>query len=359
MRRTPAIVNSARILTLALAPFCVLGCPKKKPKTPKPAPTPSPKASPDIYSGALTGSTNVLYYRGGKKFLEVTLKSGDFQNRADRSVLATVTGQKAVAYENGKPTLELTGDLAADTKAQTVTVKNGATIRWNRLSKTLAGENNVRFESTGVQLNGRAFTADDTLTQIHLMKSNRSPLYRAAVVATAGIAASSAFSQNAAGQKIGEFTPYVVNGDLDFRSRKNGTFDATLIGSPGSPISIRSAFLEITARKIVAQGTMKPAHATVANAVGEVFVKRVEGNRTVVLRAERAEYRPGDSANAGRVDLFGKTIWKTFDKTSPSEVTAFEGADGAILDFDAEGYRVRMKGSGVIPVSEKPKKDKK
>ena len=135
MRRTPAIVNSARIMTLALAPFCVLGCQKKTPKAPKPAPTPSPKASPDIYSGALTGSTNVLYYRGGKKFLEVTLKSGDFQSRADRSVLATLAGQKVVAYENGKPTLELTGDLVADTKAQTVTVKNGATVQHARLQK--------------------------------------------------------------------------------------------------------------------------------------------------------------------------------------------------------------------------------
>lgn len=184
MRRTPAIVNAARILTLALAPFCVLGCPKKKPERPNPSPIPSPKASPDIYSGALAGSTKLTLYREGKKSLEVTLGSGDFQSRSDASVLATITGQRAVAYENGKPTLELSGDLVADTKAQTVTVKNGATVRtlgskspasifsdtmrWNRLSKTLAGENNVRFESTGVRLDGRSFTANDSLTTMNI-----------------------------------------------------------------------------------------------------------------------------------------------------------------------------------------------
>ena len=376
MRRTPAIVNSARILALVLAPFCVLGCPKKKPR-PAQNPSPSPSASPLALSGTLGGPSKVTLYKKGKKWLEVTLGAGQLLPRSDRSLLATVTGQKAVAYENGKPALELSGDLVADTKNQTVTVKNGATVktlsakspaslfsdtmRWNRLSKTLAGENNVRFESAGVTLSGDSFAADDALTHIHLMKPIKPPLSRAAVLATAGIAASSAFSQSPAGPKLGEFTPYSVHADVDFRSRKGGGYDLTMTGDPGSPVSIRSAFLEITARKIAGQSSGKPSRLSSATATGQVYVKRVdeEQKRTVVLRCDRAEYHPGDAPKTGRVDLFGKTVWKTFDRATPLEVTTFEGDDGAILDFDTEGYRVRMKGSGVIPVDEKPKKGKK
>ena len=183
MRRTPAIVNSARILALALAPFCAFGCPKKKPRA-APKPSPSPSASPLAFSGTLGGPSKVTLYKKGKKWLEVTLGAGNLTPRPDGSALATLTGQKAVAFENGKPTLELSGDLVADTRAQTVTVKNGATVktlgakspatifsdtmRWNRLSKTLAGEKNVRFESAGATLDGRSFIADDTLTTLKI-----------------------------------------------------------------------------------------------------------------------------------------------------------------------------------------------
>lgn len=374
MRRTPAIVNSARIIGLSAGLLAASGCPKKPPKASPKAPVPSPSASPLALSGVIGGPSKVTISKKGLKVLEITLGAGDFAPRSDGSLLATITGQRAVAFENGKPTLELLGDLVADTKNQTVTVVNGATvrtlgskspatifsdtIRWNRLSKTLVGEKNVRFESAGITLPGESFTADDKLTHIHLKKPMKNSFTRASVLSAVGLAAAGAVAQAPAGPKLGEFTPYVVAGDLDARARKNGGFDVTLIGAP---VSIRSSFLEITARKIVGQSGGKPPRLTVATATGQVYVKRIdeEQKRTVILQCERAEYHPGESAKSGRVDLFGKTVWKTFEKTAPSTVTVFEGGDGAILDFDPEGYRVRMKGTGVVPVSETLKKGKK
>ena len=183
MRRTPAIVNLARILSLFVGASAVPGCAKKKPSAKK-SPSPSPSASPLALSGSVGGPSKVTLYKKGAKWLELTMAFGEVTPRADRSATVALRGQKAVAFENGKPTLELSGDLIADTRNQTVVVQNGATvrllapkspatifsdtIRWNRLSKTLAGENNVRFETTGARLTGRSFTADDALTKMNI-----------------------------------------------------------------------------------------------------------------------------------------------------------------------------------------------
>ena len=184
MRRTPAIVNS-RLAAMLVAACVLTGCPAKK--TLKPAVKSSPKPTPTpLALAGETGASKWTLYKSGRKALEVTARSGEVTPGADGSIGAILTGQKAVAFENGKPTLELIGDVSVDTKSQTVTVKKGATartlstkspasvvadaIRWNRMSKTLAGEGNVVFRSEGITLPAQSFTADDALTKLNVQQ---------------------------------------------------------------------------------------------------------------------------------------------------------------------------------------------
>jgi hypothetical protein len=147
------------------------------------------------------------------------------------------------------------------------------------------------------------------------------------------------------GSRLGEFTLQNPGGTLEAtRDRRTGVVQGTLTGPK---VSLRSAFLEMSARKIWARaaprGESKVQQLTNATASGGVRIVRrdVKSGESDVVSCERAELKAGEAPRSGHIELFGRVTWKTFDKSQ--RLLQQLAGEGGSIDFDESGETIRLK----------------
>jgi hypothetical protein len=175
---------------LLMVPLLLLqfGCRAKRPQAPA-TPSPRPSARPIALAGEARASRWSLWEKG-KKILEVELGEASVvpQGR-DGNLRGSARGQRATLFRAGRPHLRFTGDVVADTKAQTLQVSGGAsatllgegggaslssdTMLWRRGDGRIQGKGRVRARLANISLVGESFVADDALTTIRMKHGNQ------------------------------------------------------------------------------------------------------------------------------------------------------------------------------------------
>lgn len=127
------------------------------------------------------GGANMTIRKNGEFLLTLTADTATAVPDASGKVGAQLSGQKATLYRDNTPFMELKGEVRTDDTATSVTVKNATaiflkdnlqvssdTITWNRATRRLYGEGNVRAKLGSAEIQGKKFTADERLTKIEV-----------------------------------------------------------------------------------------------------------------------------------------------------------------------------------------------